>query len=229
MLQLREKKPRAKRSIKSHSKKFYKIYYLGFEGEKTEDQYFCGISNYKKQVGIPHTIRIEALKREQGDGGSHPKVMLNKMVEYKNNQDDIDKNDEFWLICDIDKYSHDKKTDKDYLKLVREAKKEGINLGITNPNFEFWLLLHFYEVKLCNQEDLYENAKKSKNGKRFIEKELVKVLSSYNKSRIVFSDYMDRIGLAIEQEKCYEADAEKAFGKLSSNIGGLIERMKNSE
>lgn len=96
----------------------------------------------------------------------------NKQITYS---EDIDK---MCLIVDRDKKSF-KEEQYNYVK--EECERKNFKLYVTNPCFEFWLLLHFDEVHLINKEELLEN-KRASSKVRFVESELKKYFP-YNKNK----------------------------------------------
>lgn len=143
------------------------------------------------------------------------KNIENKQITYS---EDIDK---MCLIVDRDKKSF-KEEQYNYVK--EECKKKNFKLYVTNPCFEFWLLLHFDEVHLINKEELLEN-KRASSKVRFVESELKKYFS-YNKNKYNAELLIEKIDLAIENEKKFCEDIEELKDKLGSNIGLLIQELK---
>ena len=139
----------------------------------------------------------------------------NKQITYS---EDIDK---MCLIVDRDKKSF-KEEQYNYVK--EECKKKNFKLYVTNPCFEFWLLLHFDEVHLINKEELLEN-KRASSKVRFVESELKKYFP-YNKNKYNAELLIEKIDLAIENEKKFCEDIEELKDKLGSNIGLLIQELK---
>ena len=91
--------------------------------------------------------------------------------------------DEVCIIIDRDKGSFKQ---SQYNEVVTICKENNYNLGISNPCFEFWLLLHLSNCKEYDIEDIGINRKVSKS-KRFLERKLAdKLNGSYNKSNIKF-------------------------------------------
>ena len=143
------------------------------------------------------------------------KNIENKQITYS---EDIDK---MCLIVDRDKKSF-KEEQYNYVK--EECKKKNFKLYVTNPCFEFWLLLHFDEVHLINKEKLLEN-KRASSKVRFVESELKKYFP-YNKNKYNAELLIEKIDLAIENEKKFCEDIEELKDKLGSNIGLLIQELK---
>ena len=139
----------------------------------------------------------------------------NKQITYS---EDIDK---MCLIVDRDKKSF-KEEQYNYVK--EECERKNFKLYVTNPCFEFWLLLHFDEVHLINKEELLEN-KRASSKVRFVESELKKYFP-YNKNKYNAELLIEKIDLAIENEKKFCEDIEELKDKLGSNIGLLIQELK---
>ena len=143
------------------------------------------------------------------------KNIENKQITYS---EDIDK---MYLIVDRDKKSF-KEEQYNYVK--EECKKKNFKLYVTNPCFEFWLLLHFDEVHSINREKLLEN-KRASSKVRYVESELKKYFP-YNKNKYNAELLIEKIDLAIENEKRFCEDIEELKDKLGSNIGLLIKELK---
>ena len=143
------------------------------------------------------------------------KNIENKQITYS---EDIDK---MCLIVDRDKKSF-KEEQYNYVK--EECKKKNFKLYVTNPCFEFWLLLHFDEVHLINKEELLEN-KRASSKVRFVESELKKYFP-YNKNKYNAELLIEKIDLAIENEKKFCENIEELKDKIGSNIGLLIKELK---
>ena len=143
------------------------------------------------------------------------KNIENKQTTYS---EDIDK---MCLIVDRDKKSF-KEEQYNYVK--EECERKSFKLYVTNPCFEFWLLLHFDEVHLINKEELLEN-KRASSRVRFVESELKKYFP-YNKNKYNAELLIEKIDSAIENEKRFCEDIGELKDKLGSNIGLLIKELK---
>ena len=149
--------------------------------------------------------------------------ILEKVLENIGNQqitysEDIDK---MCLIVDRDKKSF-KEEQYNYVK--EECKRKNFKFYVTNPCFEFWLLLHFDEVHSINREKLLEN-KRASSKVRYVESELKKYFP-YNKNKYNAELLIEKIDLAIENEKRFCEDIERLKKELGSNIGLLIKELK---
>ena len=59
-----------------------KIIFLSVEGNKTEKEYFEGISRYRERLGITSKVDVEVLKRHRKDTNSAPQQVVELLEEY---------------------------------------------------------------------------------------------------------------------------------------------------
>jgi hypothetical protein len=105
------------------------------EGTVTEPQYF---DDFRREE---HNALVDVII--DSDGGS-PKTLVERAAaqkkqaekEAKRFADENLKYDEVWCVYDVDQ--HPKLADA-----YQQARDNGIELAISNPCFELWLLLHF--------------------------------------------------------------------------------------
>jgi len=109
--------------------------YIFCEGEKTEPLYLSSYideyaKNKSKVIFIPKTKK------------NTPVQLVDEAVSKKNSRDSVD-GDVFWVVYDresVSKYPRAK-----HKEAWDKAKRNGINVAISNVCFEFWVLLHFHE------------------------------------------------------------------------------------
>ena len=132
--------------------------------------------------------------------------------------------DKICLIADRDKQSF-KEDQYDYV--VKTCKEKGYNFYISNPCFEFWLLLHYDEILDMDREKLLTNPKETPRAKkRFLEKQLSSLMEGYNKNNLQFSKIVDKVSVAIKNEKQFCENIEELKTELGCNIGLLIKEMQ---
>lgn len=294
-------------------------FFLVFEGEQTEVQYFDGIKENRNLLNINPLIEIKEVKRSFNEKGwSNPKKILDRLLEFMqegenqsfsletiinctiqllvnddiinsdsiysikqientikthfeseesitdfnqvcnvNNTIDIITNclndfldlsnvieniptylnsqkivfdpeiDKVCLIVDRDKHSfvnHENSPQFDYV--VEKCGENKIDFYLTNPCFEFWLLLHFDEVHSLDKSILLENPK-TRGRKRYAEDELSKIVEGYNKNNIQFDKFLNRIDNAITNQESFESEITELESNVGSNIGNLITLMRN--
>ncbi len=104
------------------------MFLLSTEGTVTEPQYFSG---FNSDTTVLHVRVIR-------NRGSSPEKVLREMKRYLREQD-LQKDDEAWLVVDTDNW-----TDAQLTSLHQWSQKDRrYGLAVSNPMFEYWLLLHF--------------------------------------------------------------------------------------
>lgn len=132
--------------------------------------------------------------------------------------------DKICLIADRDKQSF-KEDQYDYV--VKTCREKGYNFYISNPCFELWLLLHYNEVLDMDREKLLSNPKDTPRAKkRFLEKQLSSLMEGYNKNNLQFNKVVDKVSVAIENEKQFCENIEVLKTELGCNIGLLIKELR---
>lgn len=107
------------------------------EGRVTEPQYFDAFRREEENQLVEVLIDSE---------GGAPKTLVERAAIRKKNseeearreRDENLKYDEIWCVFDVDQHPH-------IPDARQQARDNGINLAISNPCFELWLLLHFRE------------------------------------------------------------------------------------
>lgn len=131
--------------------------------------------------------------------------------------------DKVCIIVDRDKDSfvvNDRVNQYDYV--IKTCNKKKYNLYITNPSFEFWLYLHVNDAKNINYEKWLSN----KNN--YAVNELIKECPFFtDKSNFNAQEFINRIDIAVNNEKLYCEDIKQLENKLGSNIGLLITELRN--
>lgn len=134
--------------------------------------------------------------------------------------------DKICLIVDRDRDSFVSTPDNNQYKYVSEKCKEmGFEFYVTNPCFEFWLLLHFDEVFGLDREKLLQNPKVTAK-RRYTEDALRKIYPRYRKSSYNAEVFVKNIDRAIENEKQFCEDIEQLEYSVGSNIGNMILLMR---
>lgn len=127
-------------------------------------------------------------------------------------------NDKACLVIDRDKESF---TNQQYIHVLSECMKNGISLYVSNPCFEFWILLHFTDGKEFD-------AKRLADSPEYLTKCLGTVFPEYAKNSIHFEELLPRITQAIKNEKQYAEDLNALQTELGTNVGQLIYELMNN-
>ncbi|MEE1242688.1 RloB family protein [Frisingicoccus sp.] len=136
--------------------------------------------------------------------------------------------DQICLIIDRDRESFLATPENNqYEYVVEKCREKGFQLCITNPCFEFWLLLHFDEVFELDTEKLLKNPKVTSK-RRYAEQEFRRIYPKYKKSSYQAEELVRDIDKAIQNEKEFCEDINGLENTVGSNIGRLIEKMRIS-
>jgi len=123
----------SRRKKKSQLKNPHKKIIIAMEGNKTEPDYFNKLKiEYKKSKLIIPLDRLNT--------NSDPKHVINQLNDYKKDND-IDVLDELWLIIDTE--NPDNRSQELLSEIADECETKNYRLGMSNPCFEIWLILHY--------------------------------------------------------------------------------------
>ncbi len=159
---------------------------------RTEPDYFNALKRHLRSTAV--TVR--AL------GGLSPA----KLVKHGNSVLASGDFDAVWCVFDKDEF--------DIVTAASEAARRGVEVAISNPCFELWLLLHHTDhsaYATCAQ----------------VAARLVGVVSTYNKSRLDFRHFSSGVGTAIERARQLEHGADSLFPNPSAGVWRLAELMTN--
>jgi hypothetical protein len=108
------------------------MFVIAAEGSVTEEEYF-NLFNGDQTV-----VKVKCLK---GTKRSSPAQVLKKLTRFLREQSLSDL-DEAWVVVDKDEWA-----DAELYALQSwSKKKENYGLAVSNPKFEFWLILHFFSA-----------------------------------------------------------------------------------
>ena len=136
-------------------------------------------------------------------------------------------NDEFAIVIDRDRQAH---KEKNMQACIQHCKENSYGCYISNPCFEFWLLLHLTDVKkeyADRMNDILENKRLSENH-TFVSKEVSK-LAGHGKKNLRFKEnYLENINVAIQRAKAFASDEEQLIFSIGTNVWKLIEKLRET-
>lgn len=134
--------------------------------------------------------------------------------------------DEFGILIDRDADTHSKSNIEE---CINHCKNSGYKFYISNPCFEFWLLLHLSDVQkeyMGQMNEIQENKKVSRHH-TFVSREVSKK-AHHGKGNINFrSNYFPFVFEAVERAKLFEGDEEKLIDHIGCNLWKLIETLQS--
>ena len=126
---------------------YKKLFLIAAEGIKTEPIYFSIFTDDKS------IVQVSCLK---GKSDSSPPHVLKRMTEHLSSAG-LKSSDEAWLVVDKDHW-----TDEQLSQLNQWASlQDNYGFALSNPKFEYWLLLHFEEgTGITSSRDCTERLKR---------------------------------------------------------------------
>lgn len=208
----------------------YRKYYFICEGANTETFYFKRLIDIRKDLNIHPLIDVRLLeKTEQDRNLSFPK----RLAEFAEQQKTVlggdfdEERDRMAIIFDADIFEEKV---SGYEEFVADIETRNI-VGVTNPGFELFLLLHLegaYEEFVLGNDEKFLTMDGDGRYSYAYECLLQKTgMNAKKNSRIGL--LADNCLFAIRQEKLVNQDVHSVKGKVSSNIGKIIEAIINDE
>ncbi len=134
--------------------------------------------------------------------------------------------DEFCILIDRDAGTH---SVDDMRFIVQYCEESDYRCFITNPCFEFWLLLHFSDVSedYSDRLDLIKENRKISKTHTFVSKELSSI-AHHGKKGLAFKEkYLPHIEEAIMRASKFASDNESLISEIGCNIWKLIREMQS--
>ena len=206
----------------------YRKYFFICEGANTETWYFMKLIDIKKILNLNPIIDIRLLEKTEEDKDiSFPKNLIDFAEAQKDNPKiSFDKGrDKMIVVFDADIFE----TRVDGYNELIASNMTGNILAVSNPAFELFLLLHCegsYEENIVpNEAKIIENKKIGKQ--RFIRKLFSERTGMNPKTNPEIGELAREIDIAILQEKKINQNICDATGKVTCNIGSIIESIRN--
>lgn len=204
------------------------------EGSKEEPNYIEFYKEWLSERGLLHkNIRCLNKINEECGTNSHPLSryeLLKSILQQKDPNYSAYSNDA-WVVCDRDERSF--KEDQ-YDLLMEKCKLDKINLVVSNPAFQLWILFHFDS---WIREQYYNDDYNNLDRLSFIEKRIRTCLKLVPASKIgyshgnmplsLFQILCTRIDGSIQNSKKYTTDVKSLKSELGTNFADLIEAIRN--
>lgn len=199
-----------------------RVVIISCEGSNTEPEYFHTVKR-KLSRRLKSLVEVDIVPKPTND--SAPKAVINNLESHiKSKYDFTNQHDTLWIV--VDRESVDTRK-KEILDAKKYCDEQGYFIAVTNPLFEFWLLLHVTDISKYNKDQLLVNSWTSPSKKRrFIDKELSQILDNgFNKRKGKFNQdlvTLENIKFALQQEKMFCNTMPDILDNLGSNIGDLV-------
>lgn len=208
----------------------YRKYCFICEGANTETFYFERLIDLRKQLGIHPLIDIRLWEKTDEDKDlSYAKNLAVFAEEQKHNpENNFDaERDKMVIVFDGDIFEEKV---QGYEELIASIEEKDI-AAVTNPGFELFLILHIagsFEQHIKGHEK--EFLSMDEKGRYSHAKDVLRELTGMNpKTNSDIGKLAENVMTAISQEKYINQDVYSVKGKVSSNIGKIIESIINEK
>ncbi len=209
----------------------YRKYFILCEGANTETWYFKRLIDLRKELCINSLIEVILCEKTEKDKDlSNPK----KLVEFANKKKKEEslgfdaQRDKMVIVFDADIFES---RSPGYEELIEEAQSTDNILAVTNPSFELFLLLHYedsYQTDILpNYKEILANEKTG--NQTCIYGLLLKRTGINSKKNSDIGKLAKKIDIAIEQERYLNQDIHQCKGKITSNIGAVIQQIRSED
>jgi hypothetical protein len=127
------------------------------EGERTEPEYLNAL---KRQPAVRDVAAVD-LRVETGHGGSVPRTLVSMAASARSKAlDEEAEIDEFWCVFDVEW----PRNHPGLGEAIEQARQNDIQLAVSNPCFEVWLILHFQDQGAWLDNGAARRARRSLDG-----------------------------------------------------------------
>lgn len=207
----------------------YRKYYFICEGANTETFYFEKLIDLRKDLGIHPLIDIRLWEKTEGDRNiSFAKNLVRFAYEQKSlesNGFDVER-DKMIIVFDEDIFEEKV---QGYDELIASIEENDI-AAVSNPGFELFLLLHVdgsYEKYIQGHEADFLTMVDGKYAYAY--NALLEATGMKAKKNPQIGTLAENVLVAIEQERLINQDIHQLKGRVSSNIGLIIDGIINEE
>lgn len=161
-------------------------------GARTEPAYFDGLLRTRTAPAAQVHVRYK---------GVAPHQLVSTAAEFAERQ--RGSFDEVWCVVDVDEF--------DIAAAVAEARRHKVNLAVSNPCFELWLLLHHTDCRshCAGYEDVV--------------KRLKKYVPAYDKTRLRFADHAEGVPDAVKRARDLEPSGADHQRNPSTSVWRLVQ------
>lgn len=171
----------------------------------SEDRYAV-----KQYFDLFKSTQIQFRVLETDDGNSSPGQVMARLAGFITDHD-FGEGDQFWFVADTDHWIESNHI-QNLVEVARLCRQKGIQVALSNPCFELWLLLHFAEFPT-------QNASCSQLGDQ-----IRKVVGSYNKAKVFNLPITDTgVADAIRRSKANFDVTDSIPTKLQTAVHRVIE------
>lgn len=131
--------------------------------------------------------------------------------------------DNICIIIDRDEHSF---KEEQYEKVLEIARRNNYLIGLSNPNFEFYLNLHLNDLSKLNKDDIKQNKRTTKNKKlmeHILNENMKKEGLSYSKKRFDCNFFFEKFFIGLQNSKIYDDSLENLKDNIGSSTFKILE------
>ena len=205
----------------------YKKYTFICEVQVTEIAYIKHLIKIQKKLGVHPNIDISVLERTDEDENISAPIRLVKFGKEHKRNENFDK-DRDTIIILFDAEVFENKDSKYYNRVLNNGRSEGFEFGVTNPCFELFLLLHYEDGFTQYIKPRLQDFLSSKGLKERLANKILRQVSNINpKKNRNIGVLAESVITAIKEEKNLNQNIDDCKGKVTSNIGSILESILN--
>jgi hypothetical protein len=167
-------------------------------GERTEPDYLNGLKQWARNPAV----RVTVVGR-----GKDPSALVD--LARSRRQAAPEEIDEVWCVFDVD--------DFDVAPAVRAASAAGIEVAVSNPCFEVWLLMHHVDVRTPIVDA------------GAAVRRLADVVPGFDKCRLRFADFVSGVPDAIRRGQAGHDGSQPVGGNPSTGVWRLAQVVRGAE
>ncbi|MBL7205677.1 MAG: RloB domain-containing protein [Desulfobacteraceae bacterium] len=194
--------PRRRRPFKRRAPflSYRKLFLIATEGARTEPFYFDMFNSPQA------TIHVKLLPAKKHD--TSPPQVLKRAEEFVKEKG-LGRKDEVWLVMDRDQW-----TDEQLHGVCFGCRISAFNLAVSNPQFEYWLLLHFEDGS-------------GVSGSRECTQRLMRYLPHFNKAHLEVQKVKPGISDAIYRAEAKDTPPCEDWPKTNgSTVYRLVKKLR---
>ena len=136
--------------------------------------------------------------------------------------------DKICIIIDRDVNSF---SEEQYRNAIKLSEENNFILGVSNPCFEFFLLMHIYDMSDFSKDDILEN--KKEQDKTLMERTLDKLMkeergTSFKKQSYDVKYFIENIDKGIENSKSYQFENDKLINEVGTSVFTILDEILKS-
>lgn len=171
----------------------------------SEDRYAV-----KQYFDLFKSTQIQFRVLETEDGNSSPEQVMNRLSEFMSDHD-FGEGDQFWFVADTDHWIESNHI-QNLVEVVRQCRQKGIQVALSNPCFELWLLLHF--ANFPTQQGLTCSQ---------LGEQIRKLVGSYNKTKVFGLPITnDSVKDAIERSLAHFVESDLIPEKMQTAVHVIV-------